>query len=134
MAFHKFLKAALEGRPVTVFGDGRQTRDFTYVDDIIEANLSSMERGGDGEVYNIGGGDRKILKDLFPILETICGKKIVIDYVDSQKGDVPDTFADIRKASQELLFSPSVGLEEGLSAEWQWINSLYRDSRSGASK
>jgi nucleoside-diphosphate-sugar epimerase len=129
MAFHRFLRSALEDRPISVFGSGNQTRDFTFVDDIIEANVSSMIRGKAGEVYNIGGGNTKVLKELFPLLETICGKTIVIEYTDTQKGDVPDTYADIAKARRDLLFSPQVGLEEGLTAEWQWIRSLHGAGR-----
>jgi UDP-glucose 4-epimerase len=125
MAFHKFLKAALEDRPIPLYGDGNQTRDFTYVDDIIDANIASIQHGKAGEVYNIGGGERKILNNIFPILETICGKRIVIEYGEKQKGDVPDTYADIQKAKKELSFSPEVGLEDGLRNQWQWIQSLY---------
>jgi len=125
MAFHKFLKCVLEDRPLPVFGDGKQTRDFTYVDDIIEANLSCIDRAKPGETYNIGGGNRKKLEDIFPILEDICKKKITIQWEKKQKGDVPHTLASIQKAQQDLGYNPDTDIREGLSNEWGWIKKLY---------
>jgi len=127
MAFHKFFRAVLGGQPIPVFGDGRQSRDFTYVDDIIDALTASMNQGKVGEVYNIGGGNRIALNEIFPLLETICGRRIVIDNKGSQKGDVPDTYADIEKARKDLGFTPETSLHDGLEAEWRWIRSLYED-------
>lgn len=125
MAFHKFFKSIAEDTPLSVFGDGLQTRDFTYVDDIVDANFLSLERGKAGETYNIGGGNRKILRDIFPLLEKITGKKLHIQWKKSQKGDVFHTFADIQKAKKDLGFSPRTPLEEGLDREWEWIKGLY---------
>jgi len=125
MAFHRFLKAMWEDKPLPLFGDGLQTRDFTYIDDIIKANLLALDRGKDGEVYNIGGGNRKKLKDLFPLLERITGKKIQLQNRGEQKGDVSHTYADISKAKKDLDYSPAVPLEEGLQRQWEWIENLY---------
>jgi len=125
MAFHKFLKAQLESSSISVYGDGTQTRDFTYIDDIISGIFSAREHGQPGEVYNLGGGNRKKLNAIFPILERITGKKTIIERENTQKGDVPHTFASIEKAQRDLGFSPRVPVEEGLEEEWRWIKALY---------
>jgi nucleoside-diphosphate-sugar epimerase len=126
MAFHKFFKAIGEGREIPIFGDGRQTRDFTYIDDIVEATVAAMTLGRPGETYNVGGGHRVTLSDLFPMVEEITGKKIRIAWVEKQKGDMADTFADIDKARRELGYSPRTPLEQGLRAEWNWVREIYR--------
>jgi UDP-glucose 4-epimerase len=125
MAFHKFLKCLIDDKPLPIFGDGKQTRDFTFVDDIIKANIACIDRGKPGETYNIGGGNRAKLEDLFPVLEDICQKKIPLQWENKQKGDVPHTLADIRKAQNDLGYSPGTDLRTGLSEEWDWIQSLY---------
>jgi UDP-glucose 4-epimerase len=125
MAFHLFLKSISEDKEVSIFGDGNQTRDFTYVDDIIEATYTSLEKGKEGEVYNIGGGNRTKLRDILPFLEEICGKKIKVKNQEMQKGDVPHTFASIEKAEKDLDYSPQTRLLDGLREEWMWIQKLY---------
>jgi nucleoside-diphosphate-sugar epimerase len=125
MAFHKFFKAIAEGKEITVFGDGTQTRDFTYIDDIIEANIASLEKAKIGEVYNIGGGHQEKLKDIFPLMEKISQKKIKMKKAERQKGDVPHTFALIEKARKDLNYSPQTPLLDGLKEEWIWIQRLY---------
>ncbi len=125
MAFHKFFRAIAEDRALEIFGDGEQTRDFTYIDDIVDACLSAIRQGRPGEVYNIGGGHRERLNDLLPLLEEICQKKIKIERADPQKGDVLHTFADIQKAGQDLGYSPHTNLGEGLRKEWEWVKTLY---------
>jgi UDP-glucose 4-epimerase len=126
MAFHKFFQAIAAGRPISVFGDGEQTRDFTYVDDIVEACLSAGRQGSPGATYNVGGGHRERLNDLFPVFEEICGRKIEVRREERQKGDVAHTFADIRKARLDLGYAPRTSLKEGLRKEWDWIRDLYR--------
>lgn len=125
MAFHVFFKSIADNKEISIFGDGNQTRDFTYIDDIVEATYASMEKGKEGEIYNIGGGTRTKLEDTFPILEEICGKKIKVKNQDKQKGDVPHTFASIEKAGQDLDYSPQTRLLDGLKEEWSWIQKLY---------
>jgi nucleoside-diphosphate-sugar epimerase len=125
MAFHKFFQAIAEDRPIVLYGDGEQTRDFTFVEDIVEACLSASRQGRAGEVYNIGGGHRERMNDLLPVLGETCGKKVKVIREDKQKGDVAHTQADIGKAHRELDFSPQTGLREGLRQEWDWIRTLY---------
>lgn len=125
MAFHRFFKAILEDRPISLYGDGKQTRDFTYIDDIIEANFVCLSQGKPGETYNVGGGNRKKLEDALPILEQICQKKIKVNREENQKGDVLNTFASIEKIRKDLHFEPKINIEEGLPEEWSWIKKLY---------
>jgi len=125
MAFHKFFKALAEDREIAVFGDGQQTRDFTFVDDIVQASLAALVSGKPGETYNVGGGHRKKLADVIRLMEGISRMKARILWTEKQKGDVPDTWADIRKARQDLGYSPKTRLDEGLEQEWRWIQQLY---------
>ncbi|HZX10806.1 MAG TPA: NAD-dependent epimerase/dehydratase family protein [Acidobacteriota bacterium] len=125
MAFHKFLKAIGENKPIEIYGTGKQTRDFTYIDDIVKANISAAKKGRDGEIYNLGGGIQHKLSDIFPILQQICGKKVKIKKVDNQKGDVKHTYADISKAKKDLLYNPKIKLQQGLNQEWSWIKDTY---------
>jgi UDP-glucose 4-epimerase len=125
MAFHKFFKALAEDREIAVFGDGQQTRDFTFVDDIVQASLAALVSGKPGETYNVGGGHRKKLADVIRLMEGISRMKAKVLWTEKQKGDVPDTWADIRKARQDLGYSPKTRLDEGLEQEWRWIQQLY---------
>ncbi len=126
MAFHKFFKAIAEDKPITVFGDGQQTRDFTFVDDIISACLAAGRDGRAGEVYNLGGGHREKLEDLLPVFERICSRPVKVLRSEKQKGDVLHTLADIHKASDDLGYSPRTELVAGLKEEWLWIRGLYQ--------
>lgn len=128
MAFHRFFKSIFEGSEIIVFGDGQQTRDFTYIDDIIRANLSSIENGIPGETYNLGGGTQRRLADIIPILEEISQSKVKIRYEAGQKGDVRHTFANIQKAKNDLDYTPKIALEEGLRFEWDWIKTISQEN------
>lgn len=125
MAFHKFFKAIIENTALSIYGDGQQTRDFTYIDDVIEANLSCLENGKAGEIYNIGGGAQKKLEEIVLILEEVCQKKAKIKKEERHKGDVPHTLANIEKARKELRYSPQTELSQGLKEEWLWVQKLY---------
>jgi UDP-glucose 4-epimerase len=125
MAFHKFFKAIAEDKLITLFGDGRQSRDFTFVDDIVTACLGALHQGKKGETYNVGGGHREKLEDVFPLLENICQKKVKVERAEEQKGDVLHTLADIEKAKKELRYAPRTVLADGLKAEWDWIKEIY---------
>jgi UDP-glucose 4-epimerase len=131
MAFHKFFKAILEGKPLTIYGNGRQTRDFTFVGDIVEANLAALTKPRDGQVYNIGGGHRETLDRLFPLFEEICGRPVRIVKADAQKGDALHTFARIDKARKDLGFRPRTALRDGLAQEWDWVRRLYATEGGG---
>ncbi|HIC92283.1 MAG TPA: NAD-dependent epimerase/dehydratase family protein [Syntrophaceae bacterium] len=121
MAFHKMLTATLNGDLITIYGDGEQTRDFTFISDVVEANLLAMKCGAFGETFNIGGGSRVSLKDTLKLLSQITKKDLKIRYIEPQKGDVRDTWADTSKAKKFLAFHPKIGLEEGLTKELEWL-------------
>jgi len=125
MAFHKFFKAMAEDREFIVFGDGRQTRDFTFVADIVRASLAALDSGRPGETYNIGGGHRRTLADVIGVMESVSGAAARVRRADRQKGDVPDTWADIAKARKDLDYSPRTELEDGLRQEWRWVREVY---------
>lgn len=124
MGFHKFLKANLKGEPIGVFGDGEQTRDFTFVGDAVRANILAATKGAPGGVYNIGGGSRVTVNEVLAMIGRVTGKAPRIDRGPAQKGDMRHTFADTTRAQAELGFAPRVGLEEGLTAEYQWLTSI----------
>jgi len=117
MAFHKFINSVLNDTPITVYGNGKQTRDFTYISDVIDANILAMKSGKIGEIYNIGGGSRISVNDAIKIIEQITKKKARIEYKQSQKGDVKDTYADINKAKDQLNYKPNVNIENGLKLQ-----------------
>jgi UDP-glucose 4-epimerase len=121
MAFHRFLAAARDGTPIRVFGDGKQTRDFTYVDDIVTATIRAADSGRPGCVYNVGGGQRLALEDVLRTIEQVTGRPLAITRDEAQKGDMRDTFADTTAAKRDLAFRPTVTLPEGLAREWEWI-------------
>ena len=121
MAFHRFIKAALRGDPVTLYGDGEQTRDFTFVTDAVAATVAAGDKGVIGRAYNVGGGSRVSVNQLFEIIGRIHGAPLDIRREPAQKGDMRDTFADSTLARTDLGFSPAVSLEQGLEAEYRWL-------------
>jgi nucleoside-diphosphate-sugar epimerase len=126
MAFHKFFKAVIEDKEISVYGDGQQTRDFTFVSDAVAANLAaSMAPDAIGEVFNIGGGSRVVLTQVLDTMETIVGKKIKRKHIDQAMGDARHTAADVSKAEKNLNYKPEISLDKGLNLEWEWIQSLY---------
>ncbi len=121
MAFHRFLKAARDSTPIHLYGDGRQTRDFTFISDIVEATLRAGERGRAGGIYNVGGGDRVALNDVLKEVERITDTQLTIERQSTQPGDMRDTQADSRSAEADLGFRSTVSLAEGLTQEWSWL-------------
>jgi nucleoside-diphosphate-sugar epimerase len=121
MAFNRFFSAVLNGRPVTQYGDGLQTRDFTFVADAVTATAAAAVRGTPGGVYNIGGGSRVSLLDVFDLIGRVSGRPVRIDHQPAQKGDMRDTYADTTRARADLGFRPSVSLEDGLRDMFVWM-------------
>jgi nucleoside-diphosphate-sugar epimerase len=121
MAFHRFIRAALDDQPITMYGDGEQTRDFTYVADAVAATLAAGERGVPGTAYNIGGGARVSMNHVLTIIEGIAGRPLKVNREGTQKGDMRDTYADTSLARKDLGFVPTVSLEEGIQAEYRWL-------------
>lgn len=129
MAFHRFFYSILEGKEIEIFGDGNQTRDFTYVDDIVRATFSAWQRGVSGEIYNIGGGESISLLNLLKIMEKVTGEKVKVLFKEREKGDAPHTWADYSKAKKDLEYTPSVKLEEGLKKQWEWMKKIYGEKK-----
>lgn len=129
MAFHLFCRSILENKPLTILGDGAQTRDFTYVSDIVAANCAAARRPAEGEVFNIGGGSRISLREVVTLLEEITGRAIPVIHQPSAKGDVRDTWASTEKAQRLLDFRPQVSLREGLERQYAWHRDLQTSQR-----
>jgi nucleoside-diphosphate-sugar epimerase len=123
MAFHRFIRASLDGAPVTLYGDGEQTRDFTYVADAVAATMGAGDRGVPGRAYNVGGGSRVSMNTVIEIIGRIAGRPLEVRREAAQKGDMRDTYADTTLARQDLGFAPSVTLEQGIEAEYRWLSS-----------
>ena len=122
MAFNRFSRAIITGEPIEVFGDGHQTRDFTYVADVVRATRAAA--GSDqavGGVYNVGGGSRISVREAIGVLEECAGHSTEVRYQDRQLGDVRDTGADTAAAGRDLGFEPTMTVSDGLAAEFQWM-------------
>jgi UDP-glucose 4-epimerase len=122
MAFNRFLRAAINGTPITVYGDGEQTRDYTYVSDAVEATIAAGERGVPGRAYNIGGGARVTVNHVIEVIGRIMGTQVDVRREPAQKGDMRDTSADTSLARADLGFQPRVPLEQGIEAEYRWLS------------
>ena len=115
MAFRKFIDAALAGEPICVFGDGAQTRDFTYVSDIIDGIVAAPGAPA-GTVANLAGGARVSLLEALDVLQDVLGMPLIIEKIETQPGDVRDTWASTEGAREHLGYDPKVRLAEGLAA------------------
>jgi UDP-glucose 4-epimerase len=124
MAFHRFIRAALLGQPISLFGDGEQSRDFTFIEDIVAAMLGAGDRGQPGRVYNIGGGSRVTINEVLALIGRLTGRSLDVRRLPAEKGDMRDTFADTTRAQTDLAFKPSHSLESGLAAECTWLAGL----------
>jgi UDP-glucose 4-epimerase len=133
MAFHRFLKGAILDTPVEIYGNGNQTRDFTYVADVVAANLLAMKYDGEATVFNIGGGSRVTVNHVLDVIAQYSTGNFDVRYQDREKGDVTHTFADTELAHVELGYSPKTGLEEGIEREADWLRSALRVLSDGES-
>jgi UDP-glucuronate 4-epimerase len=122
LAIHRFIKSILKDEPVTMFGDGSTSRDYTYVDDTVQGVLSAINYDQSSfEIINLGNNYAVSLKDLIADIEEIIGKKAIINQQPEQPGDVPRTFADISKAKRLLNYQPKTELKEGLKKFYDWF-------------
>ena len=124
MAIHKFVRAILRGEEIVVFGDGRQTRDFTFIDDVLDATILAANNDAVGEVFNVGGGNRISVNDLIKQIGELVGKKAGIKHVERQKGDAKDTLADITKTTKLIKWAPKIKIEEGLRRYVEWYQKI----------
>ena len=125
-----FFRAALSGTPATVFGDGGQTRDFTYVDNVVDANLlaaTAPAESASGFAINVGAGERTSLNQLLALMEQVTGRAIARRHHAARPGDVRDSLASLQRAAERLEYRPRVRLTEGLRRTWEWF-----EAREGA--
>jgi nucleoside-diphosphate-sugar epimerase len=125
MAFHRFCRAMLAGEPITVYGDGRQSRDFTFIADAIEGNVRAWRSAKAEGVYNVGGGSQVEVLEAIGILEEALEVKATVRFEARPPGDPIRTRADATRIRADLGFAPSVPIREGLGAEAAWARGLY---------
>jgi UDP-glucuronate 4-epimerase len=127
MAFHRFIQLMLQRKPIPIYGDGKQTRDFTYISDCVEATAAVLHADGVvGETINIGGLERASVLDAIVILENLLGKKSILKYIGEPRGEPKQTWADISKAQKLLHYQPTVSLASGLEKELNDLRELYK--------
>jgi UDP-glucuronate 4-epimerase len=120
MAFPRIVDALLEGRPFMLFGDGEQSRSFTYVRDVVAASILAMEQAAVGSVYNVGGGEEATMNETIALLERISGRRLEVERTDAVAGDQRRTKADTTRIRDDLGWQPRTSLEDGLRAQWDW--------------
>jgi nucleoside-diphosphate-sugar epimerase len=126
MGFYRFLAAVQADKPITVYGDGQQTRDFTYVSDVVRANLLAMIAPIQVEVLNVGSGRQVTLVEALNLLEGITGRRLRIRHEPTRLGDAHHTGADITSAKALLDYRPEVDLSTGLAAQAEWMAKRLR--------
>lgn len=123
LAINKFTRAVLNDEEIVIYGDGTQTRDFTFVGDVVRANVLAAESDVVGDVFNIGGGNRISVNDLINGIETILHRTARVRHIEKQKGDVENTWADVSKAKAALSWQPEVRISQGLVRYVDWFMS-----------
>jgi UDP-glucuronate 4-epimerase len=121
LAIHKFARLIEAGQAIPVFGDGSMSRDFTYIDDIVDGVVAAMERCSGYEIYNLGESRPVRLDELIAAIEKALGKKAIINRLPEQPGDVKQTYADVAKAQKELGYSPKTEVSAGLANFVMWL-------------
>jgi nucleoside-diphosphate-sugar epimerase len=120
MAFTRMVSCLAEGVPFELFGDGLQSRSFTYVDDAVEATIAAMERGAGGATFNVGGGSEVSMLDAIETLGEIAGRRLEVVTRSRREGDAARTAADTTRIRAELGWAPATPFEDGLAAQWRW--------------
>jgi UDP-glucuronate 4-epimerase len=120
MAFPRVVAALIEGRPFTLYGDGEQSRSFTYVGDVVAASMLAMEEAAPGSIYNVGGGQEATMNETIAMLETIAGRQLDVRRGEAIAGDQRRTKADTTRIRNDLGWQPTTSLDEGLKAQWEW--------------
>jgi UDP-glucuronate 4-epimerase len=126
MGFRRFLEAAWADRPVVVYGDGEQTRDFTYIDDVVRANLLAMTAPVQAEAVNIGGGRRATVNEVLELVGQATGRRLRVHRRPAPPGDVRHTGADGTRAEALLGYRPQIDLETGITAQSAWVARRHR--------
>jgi nucleoside-diphosphate-sugar epimerase len=127
MAFSRFMQALTDGEEIEVFGDGEQTREFTYVSDAVEGTIRASTADVVGQVFNLGGGSRATVNQVLATLEELSGIEVRRQHLPAAPGDPRHTGASINLARERLGWEPRVSLREGLTRQWQWFRDTHRD-------
>jgi len=130
MAIHQFVRNALKGEPIIIFGNGSTARDYTYIDDIIDGIIQSIDTDDRYMIYNLGNSEPIKLSNLISIIAEITGIDLVIEYQEIPKGDVIQTYANINRAQNNLKYDPMTGIKDGISKFVKWYVSMkntYKD-------
>jgi len=125
MAPFIFVDSIYRNIPIKQYGDGNSKRDYTYIDDILQGIIASIDNPRDFEIYNLGRGETIKLKEFIELIEELLGKKAIIQLLPDQAGDVPLTFADVSKAKKLLNYKPSFSTREGMKKTVEWYLSKY---------
>jgi nucleoside-diphosphate-sugar epimerase len=120
MALARIVEALARGTAFELYGDGLQSRAFTFVDDAVEATIAAMERGLRGRVYNVGGGTEATMRDAIATLERVAARALEVVERPAARGDVRRTAPETTRAARELGWRATTALEDGLHAQWQW--------------
>jgi len=127
MAIHKFTRKILNGDPIEVYGDGSSSRDYTYIDDIVNGIIGSLDLVSGYEIINLGNSYPVKLSDLVELIEEKSGRKAVIKYAEPQPGDVFTTYADIEKAKMVIKYNPGTPIEKGLEYFMNWYREKSKE-------
>jgi len=122
MALERIVEALAAGTPFELYGDGSQSRSFTYVADAVAATIAAMERAPAGATYNVGGGEEATMREAIALLERISGRALDLRSGPPAAGDVRRTAADVTRIHTAVGWAPSVRLEDGLREQWSWAS------------
>jgi len=120
MAFARMVAALAEGRAFELFGDGTQSRSFTYVDDAVEATIAAMERAESGSTLNVGGGSEVSMLQAIEVLGSVAGRRLEVVRASRREGDAARTAADTTRIREEIGWEPRTSFDDGLAAQWRW--------------
>jgi UDP-glucose 4-epimerase len=124
MAFQRFIHAIVNEQDIYIYGDGEQTRDFTFVRDAVEGTIRAAFSDVQGEVFNIGGGSRVTLNQVIDLLGDLLNRRVRRRYLAAQRGDARNTAAQIQHAARLLGYAPSIHLEDGLKYQIEWAGAV----------
>lgn len=126
----RFFRSAIEGKPLTIYGDGEQTRDFIYIDDLCAAITGALDSDAGGETFQIATFHESTVNEIAAhvrrLVERDCGVRVEIEHTGARKGEIVRSFSDISKARSRIGFEPKMPLEEGLERTWAWFQKNYR--------
>jgi nucleoside-diphosphate-sugar epimerase len=135
MAFNIFCRAAVNDESIVVFGDGNQTRDFTFVNDVVAATrLAADAPDLRARVFNVGGGSHITLRAALGLIERFAGRRLRVRYMTPEAGDVRDTLADVTRSREVLGFESGISFEDGLLAEFDWVAAGAASARGAAGR